>query len=52
MLTFYIYIEQEVLSLDDEDERKPAFLENLNESVMNLSFPVFDPRLRKMYQTW
>jgi len=36
--------------MDDGDERKPAFLENINEAVMNLSFPYMTPKLRKMYQ--
>lgn len=43
---------QAILSLKDDDDRKVAFLETINEAVVELSFPIFSPRIRKMYKLW
>ena len=40
------------MELEEDDERKPAFLETINEAVMQLSFPYMDPRLKRMYKAW
>lgn len=48
----FCFLNQRVLELDEEDERRPAYLETINESVMQLAFHNLNPRLRKMYQTW